>query len=346
MRPLTLCFAAALATTTGTARAQTLTGAHRLSLDGTAYVNESATLSVNGRDSSFSGTQYGLFGAGLGAGYGYGISPSMVVGAHVAHAHASISSDNVTSEQSTLWVLPTIEFYLATSGRARPYVAPAVGATITSASSNGQDLYTWTSLAAGANVGVHIFATDTFSIAPYGGVFVTSGTGDFGGTAVDRKSVVVLLAVSVAGWLGMKPEAPAAAPASTPSEPPPPPPARMAPPRPPLSVAAGEGGRTVSLLPPPVRGTRRVRVILGLPGGQDALATCGAMTIIAGEKRTESVAERMRTGKNGADAGLSTYVSVDAFGEPPAPLRFEACGETWTADRAPIDAFVGEVSSP
>lgn len=309
-------------------------------MDGTAYVNESATLTVNGQDTSFTGTQYGLFGSGLGAGYAYGISPTLVFGAHVAHAHTSVTADNKTSEQSALWVLPTLEIYLSSSGAVRPYLAPSVGFTVASATVDGQDAYSWTSIAAGASAGVHLFATDTFSIAPNGGVFMTSGTGDFGGTSVDRKSVVVQLNLSFAGWIGGKPERAPVTPEPTRVDSVPPPPARSAPPRPPLSVAAGDGGRTVSLLPPPVRGTQRVRVILALPGGQDALATCTAMTIVAGDRRTETAAERMRTGKSGTDPGLSTYVDVAAFGSPPAPLSFEACGETWTAERAAIDAFV------
>lgn len=333
-----------LASAPAIAGAQELRGAHRLSLDGTIFTSESAKVTVGGDTLTYSASSLGLFGAGLGAGYHYGVGSSVLLGAHVATARSAVEIQGTKAEQSSLWLMPEVSILLTDRGAVRPFLTAGVGLAQSSSASDGRTLWTWTSLAAGATGGVHLFATPTFSIDPHVGAFYTSGSGDFGGDGVQRTSVVLLAGVSLSGWLGTQPsprapqdEAPGFAPeeqAATPSLAPPPP-------RTGLVVPAGEGGQSMRLVPG-VHGTKRVRVILVHPGKQDVIRGCASMTLISGDRRVEVAAERIRAGNTGSEQALAAYVDIGALAGDTG-IAAEACGEQWSTtpeERPKVDQLL------
>jgi hypothetical protein len=192
----------------GGAQASPIDGRVRLGLDSTLLSHESFTLTAPaGAEASGSSTRVGLGAGGLGAGVGVGIGNGFLLGGRVLFAHestdgdgaASVSTDSFSLLAEPEWVLPGSDV--------RPFLGALVGYRSTSTDAGSLSGSSSLTLI-GPEMGLHWFATDSFSLDPRAAFAFETGGQSAGSVDIDRSGFALLLSLGVSGWLGEQPAEP------------------------------------------------------------------------------------------------------------------------------------------
>jgi hypothetical protein len=174
----------------------------RLGLETNVLSYEKSTLSAGGMETSHSGTSFSLGGAGFGLGVGVGLGENWLIGGRALYSNDSESASGGTPQATTssIGVSLTPEYVLDGSA-VRPFLGVTLGHRAISTKSTGPD--TSTSLTfVGPTVGLHWFATESFSIDPNLQVLYETGGGSASGIDVQESGYAILLGASLSGWLG------------------------------------------------------------------------------------------------------------------------------------------------
>lgn len=182
------------------ADAQDIDGSFRLALEGNVLRYNHVTLSASTGSVEALSTSLGLPGTALGVALGYGVTPNVVLGGRLL---ASTNHDKIgeTAVDGTSFAfLPHVE-YVFSGGATRPFISANLGYSTTNASTGGVDSST-SAFMIGPGVGIHGFATSTFSIDAGVTGLLQTGTAKSGDVELDANGYSVLLTVAVSGWLG------------------------------------------------------------------------------------------------------------------------------------------------
>ena len=126
---------------------------------------------------------------------GYMITDDLLIGAHFGLAAVSFSgmSADATDVGFGIHIVAAVE-YLFGQGDIRPFIGGQVGPRIIATPQVGSDVEV--NFVAGALGGVHIFATDGFSISPFGNFNFLYYSG------YERAGYEFVLGVALEGWIG------------------------------------------------------------------------------------------------------------------------------------------------
>lgn len=197
------------------ARAQGNPGSVRVGLQSSFYASDAVTVELDGEEDDFTRRRVGIGGLGLGASLGFAIGEYVVLGARVGYDSQTIDSGSSSSETtiSSHLALGNVEAVLMPGSRTRPMFMGLLG-LIGSTTTVGTSELTFSGFAFGFGGGVHLFATETFSITPSLSFIWSSGSADLRGedefgdsvsTELDQSQFTVMLAVELAGWIGGQP---------------------------------------------------------------------------------------------------------------------------------------------
>lgn len=191
----------------------------RLGLDGGLFEHQVMTTSVPGGSAFGSSSQevdvktttLGLASIPFGPVVAYGVSDNILLGTHLDLIHRSVSADGGSSRDSLGFAANLFASYVAGTGDVRPFIGPLLGIemvdTDQGSSTTKEHLFTFN-----AQLGLHAFATSSFSIDPslVAGYGVGGGSLEvadgFGGTGIDYdlSGFSIGLRLGVSGWIGGK----------------------------------------------------------------------------------------------------------------------------------------------
>lgn len=179
-------------------------GRTRLSLSGEVVGLESRTASGGPTAGGTSTTVgLGLPGSSQGVGVGYGVAEDFLLGARLQLSSRSMAVEGLDAPVSSTTVgLHARPELLFGEGSARPFLGLDLGYTSTVASSGAGARQRSSGAALGATLGVHLFATDSFSIDPSATVAYVTGSERFAGVGVDTSGPAVSVGLALSGWLG------------------------------------------------------------------------------------------------------------------------------------------------
>lgn len=187
------------------AYAQDTDGAVRLSLDGVLFAGEfSAFEGPAGAEFDTTNTNAGLYAGSFGLGLGYALGKNAVIGTRLIHGTNKFNSEGDTLPEASITrfsLLPYAEYVATASSTIQPFVAGTIGFQIGSNDTSGVESTT-SAFLFGLSAGLHLFATDTFSVDPHFSYYRASGTASAGTQDVDYGANVFLLGFSLSGWIG------------------------------------------------------------------------------------------------------------------------------------------------
>jgi hypothetical protein len=177
-------------------------GRVRLGLETNVLSYEKTTLSAGGTETTHSGTSFGVGGAGFGVGIGVGLGENWLLGGRALYSNDTESAGGgaPATTTSSIGISITPE-YVLDGDAVRPFLGVSLGHRAISAKSSGQDASTSLTFV-GPSVGLHWFATGSFSIDPNLQVLYETGGRSLSGVDLSESGYAILAGASLSGWLG------------------------------------------------------------------------------------------------------------------------------------------------
>lgn len=163
-------------------------------------------LSISGLTTSTTG--FGLATPSVGVGVAGGIGKNFVLGGRLAFATQNSSPEGGDSVSQTQVAVSLIPEYVFDGDAIRPFLSATFGYDHVSADAGATQRagVSGGTAVAGGGIGVHCFATDSFSIDPSVSLLYEGGTIAFNSDSHDVSGFAVMGTIAFSGWLGHGPK--------------------------------------------------------------------------------------------------------------------------------------------